>query len=66
MRGALEVGVGPDDEAHVRLFLFLTADGEEALLFDQAQQALLHGEVEFVDLVEEQGAALGPLEGAHA
>ncbi len=63
---ALEVAVRRRDDAHVDALRCDVADAPDLALLERAQELRLELERELADLVEEDRAAVGRLEGAFA
>ena len=59
-----KIGVGGADQPHVGCQGLVAADPFELAILDYAQHLLLHGRSGVGDLVQEQGAVVGPLEAA--
>jgi hypothetical protein len=60
----LQVAVGGGDDPHVDPPVRRLAQALDLPRLQRAQQARLHGQVQLADLVEEDGPAVGLLEGA--
>src|SRR6185312_6779175 len=60
----LEVAVGGEEHAGAGADLLASAEAEEAAVLQQLQQLVLQAELEFADLVEEEGSAVGLLDAA--
>ncbi len=61
--GGMEVAVGGGDEADIDLEGLRAADAHDFAVFEDAEELDLDGGGGVADLVEEEGAALGALEG---
>ncbi len=58
--------MGGGEDAHIDRFFFAAANGAHGTLLQGAQQLDLHGERQFTDFIEKQGAAARCLEQAFA
>ena len=57
-----EVTIGRGDDAHIHFARTRVADTFDFLLLQHAQQLGLHGQRDFADFIEEEGAAIGEFE----
>jgi hypothetical protein len=64
--GALEVAIGGGDDADINFDGFMRADAFDFAFLESAEDFGLGGEAEVADFVEEEGAAVGGFELAHA